>query len=161
MEFSQIVQDVVVLERSIKEFYSDIAENMPNEEISKVLLILAYESGTHAERVESQYKVIGKPETITAGVTTFLSLIKDRISKIKEKADPVDVLREGIEIEGYMEKMYADLANSYETEEQLGEFLGEKHEVTVKAKELFRKISADEKKHQVMLQKIGQKIGYL
>ena len=161
MEFSQILQDVVALERGIKKLYSDIAEDMPNDEISKVLLILAYESGTHAQRVESQYKVVGKPDTITDGVTTFLLLIKDRISKIKEKADPVNVLREGIEIEGYMEKMYADLATSYETEEQLGEFLGEKHEVAVKAKELFRKISADEKKHQVMLQEIGKKIGYL
>ena len=158
MDISKILKEVVLLERDVKKIYEDIARDKEkeNKEIGRVLRILARESESHAKKLESRYGIFIKAEAIDEGVTGLLSLLSGSIAKVKDKVLPVEVLREGIKVEGYMEQLYKGLADNYETEEQLGELLLEvQRERDLKPSELFKEIAVDERKHQVMLQRLA------
>ena len=131
-----------------------------NKEIGRVLRILAKESEVHAKKLESRYGIFIKAEAIDEGVTSLLSLMSERIANLKDKVLPVEVLWEGIKLEGYMEQLYKGLAENYENEEQMDEILLEvqKEETDLKPSELFKEIAADEKKHQEMLQRLAPRI---
>ncbi len=152
MDISKVLTDVILLERGMRKQYEDIAADADNAEIAKTLRILASESEDHARDLESRHGISVKSQITGEGVEGLLSLLSGRIAKLKEKVSPAEVLQEGIEIEGYMEELYKGLADNYELEEQLGEVLSEVQQAALKLSEVFRKIAADERQHQDMLQ---------
>ena len=84
--------------------------------------------------------------------------MSERINKVKEKTNPVEILREGIEIERYMEHLYKGLADNYELEAQLGESLGQVQEGALKASKVLGEIAVDEKRHQDVLKRLALQI---
>jgi len=156
MDVSKILKDVILLERGVKKLYEDIARDKvkDNAEIAKVLRILAKESEAHAKKLESRYGIFVKAETINEGVSSLLSVLSESMAKLKMNTKPVEVLHEGIKIEGYLEQLYEGLADNYETEENLERFLLEMEERGLKPSELFRNIAAEEKGHQKILQRL-------
>jgi bacterioferritin (cytochrome b1) len=156
MDVSKILKEVILLERGVKKMYEEIARDKvkDNVEIAKVLGILARESEDHAKELESRYGIFVKAETVNVGVNSLLSVLSESMAKLKMITKPVEVLHEGIKIEGYMEQLYKGLADNYETEENLERFILEIEEKSLKPSELFRKIAADEREHQQMLQRL-------
>lgn len=160
MDISKIISEVILLKRGVKELYEEIAadKEKDNTEIANALRILAMDSEEHTRKLESQYEIFEKPEAISEGVKGLLSLSSERINKVKEKTNPVEILREGIEIERYMEQLYKGLADNWELEAQLGESLGQVQEGALKASKVFGEIAADEKRHQDILKRLALQI---
>jgi len=160
MDISKILKDVILLERGLRKMYEGIAidKGKENAELAKVVRVLASESEAHARKLESRYGILVKAEAVDEGVKGLLSMLSGNIAKVKEQALPVEVLREGIKVEGYMEQLYKELADNYEAEEQLGELSVEVQGSGLKPSELFREIAADERKHQQMLQRLAPRI---
>jgi rubrerythrin len=156
MDVSKILKEVILLERGVKKLYEDIAREKDEDdaEVAKVLRILAKESEDHAKKLESRYGIFVKAETINEGVSSLLSVLSESMDKLKLNTKPIEVLHEGIKIEGYLEQLYKGLADNYETEENLERFLLEMEESDLKPSELFMQIAEDERKHQQMLQKL-------
>ena len=153
MGISEILTDAILLERGIRDLYEDIAVSADDAKTARILKILAAESEAHAKQLESCYGILGKPESISAGVEGLVSMLSERIVKLKEKTNLTEVLREGIRLEAYIEQLYKGLSDSYKLEEQLHKTLGEGHEEASKIYEIFKQIAADEKEHQDLLQK--------
>ena len=160
MDVSRVLQDVVLLERGVKQLYADAArEKMKdNAEVAKVLGLLARESETHAKEVEAAYGVSGKTRTGSEGVKSLLSVLGQSMAELRGSTKPVEVLRGGMKIEGHLEQLYRGLADNYETEESFESILLEKEESGLKPSQLFRKIAEDEKRHQQMLQALTPRI---
>jgi rubrerythrin len=160
MDVSKIMKEVVLLERGVKKLYEDIAREKEedNVEVANVLRILAEESEDHAKQLESRYGIFVKAETINEGVSSLLSVLSESMDKLKMNNKPVQVLHEGIKIEGYLEQLYKGLADNYETEENLERILLEMEERDLKPSELFRQIAEDERRHQQMLQGLTPQI---
>ena len=152
VDISEILTGAILLEKGVRDLYENIADSTDNVEIARILEILAVESGAHAKQLESCYGILVKPESIKAGIEGLLSTLSERIVKVKEKTNPVEVLREGIRLEGYIEQLYKGLSDSYKLEEQLYKSLGEGHGEASKIYEVFKQIAADEKEHQDLLQ---------
>ena len=160
MDISKILKEVILLERGVKKTYENIARDKEkeNKEIGRVLRVLARESEAHAKKLESRYGIFVKAETVSEGVNGLLSVLSESMAKLKMNTKPVEVLHEGIKIEGYLEQLYKGLADNYETEENLEGFLLEMEERGLKPSELFREIATDERKHQQMLQRLTPQI---
>lgn len=158
MDISKILTDVILLERGLKTLYENIAANTDNAETARTLRILSTESGAHAKVLESRYQKFVKSEVVDKGSKDLLSLLSERIAKMNEKAGPVEVLREGIEIEGHMEQLYKGLADNYKQEEEFDKSLGKVQKEAPKIVEIFMQIAADERRHQHILQSYVSKI---
>lgn len=158
MEISKVLEDVILLERGVKDLYTEIASDTENPDTAKILRILAAESEAHAKVLESRYGTLANPASVDEGVKGFLSLLGERISKIKGKTEPSLVLREGIEIEKYLEELYKGLADNYRTEERVGRSLGKDQKEASRISEIFDKISSDERRHRDLLRKHASQI---
>lgn len=158
MDVSKVLEDVVLLERGVKNLYAEIAGRTENAETASILRILAAESEAHAKTLEARYGVSGKTSSRNEGVKGLLSLLRERISNIRNKTEPSEILREGIAIEDYMEKLYTELADSYKMGEQVDILLDKKQEEALKVSEIFRQIAADERRHRHMLQEYASQI---
>ena len=159
MDISNILSNAVQLERGVSALYADIMTDTDNAQVIRILKILSSESEAHARQLESRYGIFGKSEAVGEGVSGLLSVLSGRISKLKEKANPIEVLRGGIEIEKHMEQLYEQLAASFESEGQTGEPSDEVYKKgTLRASEVFRGIAGDERKHQKALQRLVSRI---
>ena len=157
MDISKVLTEIILLERGIKDLYADMAANTDNTESARMLRLLSRESEYHAQQLESRYDIKVKRESIDEGVAGLLSLISETINKIREKTSLTEILQEGIEIEGYMEKFYRELAANYKLDENLDKSLKRKEEAS-KISNLLIHIAADERNHQDMLKKYMSKI---
>ena len=159
MYISKALSKVVQLERGIAKLYTDALADTDDVQLARALETLAAESQLHVRQLESHYGTSGKAIVIVGeGIKELLSLLSRCIVKVKEDADPVAVLQAGIEIEGYMEHLYKGLSYTYEFEEDLAESRGEAEEATVKSSEVFRRMAADERRHQAALQGLASGI---
>ena len=150
----KVLTNLVQLERDVARLYADTASDVDNVQVAGVLKLLASESEAYARRLESRYVTLEVTKTIGQGVRGLLSLLSTRITELKENVNPIDVLQEGIEIEGRMERVYEELSESAEFEQKLGEALDKHHEETLKASEVFRAIAEDKRRHQEALQRL-------
>ncbi|MBW2063327.1 MAG: hypothetical protein JRJ03_00200 [Deltaproteobacteria bacterium] len=141
------------MERGVKDLYTEIARNTENPDTAKILRILAAESEAHAKVLELRYGTFGNPASMDEGVKGLLSLLGERIRKIKRKIEPSLVLQEGIEIEKYMEELYKGLADNYKMEAQVMKSLGKEQKDASKIGEIFDRISSDERRHRDILEK--------